>query len=467
MKKIIILIFVVLVIVCIAAFTIINNKRVNSNKLEENSNINVVDNSSIIDNTNEVPTIEIRGKKYKDINYASMSNVSFDNSLVYAEPTREGEESYIKLSDDFFLNDSKNVQTEEAENRSVQIEMLPSKIFYPDENASFLYKYGDEVFFIPVEKCNSGEEKIVYRDYGLEVIRKNDSIKIKDKVVEDVIVGWDLRDVDFSSAFDDELRFDDVSLCEAYMESWKISDKKMEFYDNRDSSYIDFEKRMLESQAYTNIYQVDFDDSEDSLEFIYTSGILDHVHIDSTYPYYSIVSYDNRQSQGIRIFKEGMLWFNNILNYKNVFYGFDVFEYGPKVDKLILINENIITGYYIYDKEQGLIHVDRFANGEKFDETGFKKLSEVCCTLDAQHTIKKDTDGTNRIDAFPMYDGEYLMDENGELILNEEGSYIENPNSEIIESGTKIFIKSISEDGYAFTFTTEDGTEYRINYYYT
>ena len=66
----------------------------------------------------------------------------------------------------------------------------------------------------------------------------------------------------------------------------------------------------------------------------------------------------------------------NIFNYKNVFYGYGAFEIG-KIDNVICINENVITGYYIYDKELGLIKVNRFANGERLDNDGIEKLSIV------------------------------------------------------------------------------------------
>ena len=298
----------------------------------------------------------------------------------------------------------------------------------------------------------------------MELIKKDDSIKIKDKITNDVILGWDLRDCDFSRIFDDELRYEDVSLCEAYMESWKVSNRKIAFYDERYSGNTTFEEQILAPQNFTHIYQVDFDDDSNSLEFIYTSGITDHVQITATLPYYSIVTYND--NKGIKNYNQQMLWFNNILNYKNVFYGYDAFESNQSVDNLLMIKEQLVTGYYIFDKEQGLIHVNRFANGEKHDEAGFKKLSEIALTLDGQHIVKKGINGENRIDAFPMYDIEYLYDENGNIVENEDGTYKVNPNSKKIEDGTKIFVSYITEDGYSFTFKTEDGTEFILNYYY-
>jgi hypothetical protein len=454
MKKVIVLIVVIIILICMSAWIIFAYRSNNEFKQNDNNvvNNNSSNNTNITDmkDVNADDTIEIRGVKYKNINSIKNVENAFNNELVYAEPIKDENEMYVKLSDNFFLDEEKEVQKGEfdSEKRITQVEMIPSKIYSPDEKSNYLYTYGDETYYIPVEKCESGEERIVYRDFGLEVIKNEDSIKINGKIVKDVISGWDLRDIDFSRVFDDELRYDDVSLCEAYMESWKISDKKIAFYDERDSSYANFEERMLEPQVFTHIYQVDFDDDADSLEFIYTSGIMDHVHIDSTCPCYSIVTCSD--DNGIRKFDVRMLWFNNILNYKNVFYGYGAFEYGDKIDNVILIKESIITGYYIFDKEQGLIHVDRFANGEKCDEVGFKKLSEIALTLDGKHVIKKSENGVNRINAFPMYDRDD-----------------ENPNPNYIEDGTKIYIYYINEDGYSFNFKTEDGTEFEINYYYT
>lgn len=401
MKKVIIVMSVVLIIIFASTEVILNIQKNNSNEL--------LDNDVNIANTDNVATIEIRGIKYKDINSIPKLESSFDNKLVYAEPIKEGNDSYVKLSDTFFINENTDVRVGEFDSnkRITQIEMLPSKIYSTESDANYLYTYNDVTYFIPVEKCNSGEERIVYRDYGLELIKKDDSIKIKDQIANDVILGWDLRECDFSRIFDDD---------------------------------------------------------NNSLEFIYTSGITDHVHITATLPHYSIVTYND--NQGIKNYSQQMLWFNNILNYKNVFYGYDAFENNQNVDNLLMIKEQLVTGYYIFDKEQGLIHVNRFANGEKHDETGFKKLSEIALTLDRQHIVKKGVNGENRIDAFPMYDIEYLYDENGNIVENEDGTYKVNPNSKKIEDGTKIFVSYISEDGYSFTFKTEDGTEYDLNYYY-
>jgi hypothetical protein len=460
MKKVIILISIVVVLVCATAILVLTN---------QNKNVEISSNTAIPSNSSELPediktadvdTVEIRGKKYKDINSVQVEKPSFDENLVYAESSMDYEsvskELYVKLSDDFFLNEKKK------DKEIDKYEMIPARIYASDDSSYYLYTYKDETYFIPVTKCEPEEERIVYRDYDFEVIKKDDSIKIKDKIATDVISGWDLRNSDFSRIFDEELRFDDVSLCEAYMESWKISAKKQAFYDERDS-HMDFEERMLEPQEFTKIYQVELD-GMDTLEFAYTSMIADHVNIDSTYPYYSVIDYSNN---GIRISDEGMLWFYNISNYRNVFFGYGPLELGQMIDNVILINENVITGYYIFDAAVGLIHVERFANGEKLDEKGFKKLSEVELTLEGSYFIQEETDGVKYIYTFPMYNRVYLMDENGEYLTDENGNPIEDPNAERIEAGTKIHIYHIDEDGYSYNFRTEDGTEYHINYSYT
>ena len=41
-------------------------------------------------------------------------------------------------------------------------------------------------------------------------------------------------------------------------------------------------------------------------------------------------------------------------------------------------------------------------------------------------------------------------------LTNEDGTYKENPDSKHIEADTKIYINSISEDGYSLKFKTED-----------
>ena len=431
-----------------------NNNTIEENKTENNE----MENNNEEKNSGDI--LELRGLKFKNINLIDNSTEEekktlFDNNLVYATPIKDGEDVYVKLSDNFFLNEAEEDSEEENSSRKncPQIEMLPSKIYSSDEKSYYLYNYKNETYFIPVEKCNVGEERIVYRDYGLELIQKDDRIKIKDKEVSDVINGWDLRT---TSNYKGELRYEDVSLCEAYMETWKINEDDMKSWSD-----LGVEEYISSRSDFTKIYEVDFDDDKESLEFIYASNVMEHINIDTTMEVYSIITYN--KEYGIKNYVERMLGFNNILNYKNVFYGFDAFSSKPKIDNIILINENIITGYYIFDNEYGLVHVDRFANGERFDESGFEKLSKVELTLSGKHVIKPG----NNINAFEMYDADFLRDENGYIVYDEDGNPKPNPDTKYIEAGTKISINYINEDGYMFRFKTKDGTEYTIDYYYT
>lgn len=433
MKKFIVVFSLIAILLLVGC----NNNMNGNNSIENN-----------IDNENEqevadVSTIEINGVAYKDINSIVENDFNFNNNYVYAEPIKENNEMYVKLSDGFVLEDSKKVNE--------KIEILPSKIYSSDTESKYVFNYKDETYYIPVEKCEPGKDRIVYRNYGIELLKENDSIKVNDSVVNDVISGWDLRD---SSNYEGELRYEDVSLCEAFLESWKITAYHLQNYS--EASLDEYIKRTSDD---THIYQVDFDNDLESIELIYSSGIEDHVHIDSSYPTYYIISYN--KENGAKIASNGieMLWFNNILNYKNVFYGYHAFELG-KIDSVICINENVITGYYIYDKELGLIKVNRFANGERLDNDGIEKLSETKLTLDSVHTVKTDEEGNKYINAFPMYDNEYIFDE-------ETGENKLNPNSIYIEGGTKINVINISEDGYMIEFKTEDGERYVLDYYYT
>lgn len=419
----------------------------NIEKDENMNNSNSIENN--IDNENEqevadVSTIEINGVIYKDIN--SIENDDFNNNYVYAESIKENNEMYVKLSDGFVLDDSRK--------EIDKVEILPSKIYTSDIENKYVFNYSGEIYYIPVEKCELGKDRIVYRNYGIELLKENDSIKVNDSIVNDVISGWDLRN---SSKYNGELRYDDVSLCEAFLESWKITPEDIA---NPNKKYeIPLDEYIEHRSEYTHIFQVDFDDDAESVELIYSNGIMEHVHIDSTYPTYSIISYS--KENGTKIMSNGidMLWFNNILNYKNVFYGYEAFEL-DKIDNVICINENVITGYYIYDKEAGLIKVNRFANGEKLDNNGMKKLSETTFTLDEIHTVRIDENGNKYINAFPMYDNEYILDE-------ETGEAKLNPNNIYIEGGTKINVINISESGSYIEFKTEDGEKYELNYFYT
>jgi hypothetical protein len=155
-----------------------------------------------------------------------------------------------------------------------------------------------------------------------------------------------------------------------------------------------------------------------------------------------------------------MLWFSNIKNYKNVFYAYDYFEIYNRVGKINSIEENVILGYYIYDKNKGLIYVDRFANGLKTDANGFAELSKIELTLDNDYVIQKD----NNIYGFGMYNhAPYLLDENGEIVTDEDGVYILESNFESLSKGTKIHITDVFNEGYSITFITSDGTVYYLS----
>lgn len=368
-----------------------------------------------------IPTIEINGVVYKDINSIEEQDFIFNNNFVYVEPTNESGELYVKLSNDFIIEDSRK--------KTEKIEILPSKIFSTDVESRYIFDYKDEKYYIPVEKCEIGEERIVYRNYGIELLKEKNSIKVNDSVVNED---------------------NGMSLYDTFLEYWRMAE------GNSDNS------------NYARIYQVDFDNNTESIELIYSNRIDSHIHIDSNYATYSIISYS--KENGAKLASNGieMLWFNNILDYKNVFYGYAPIEIND-VDSVICVNENVITGYYIYDKELGLIKVERFANGEKLDNSGMEKLSKIALTTDTDHIVKFTKNGDRYIDAFPMYDHpDYLYDENWEMIIDEStGEYKLDDNYETLKSNTKIYITDIGDDGCTLNFETENGEKYVLYYYYT
>lgn len=99
MKKVITAIIIILIIICISVGIILH--------IQSNNN-NVTSDNDINTDMPPVATIEIRGITYKDINSIPKLEVSFNNNLIYAEPIKEGTDSYVKLSDTFFINENTN-----------------------------------------------------------------------------------------------------------------------------------------------------------------------------------------------------------------------------------------------------------------------------------------------------------------------------------------------------------------------
>jgi hypothetical protein len=405
-----------------------------------------------------VDTIEFGGVKLKNINSIKSDKLVLDENYIYKDPIVENEEEYIKLSDSFIASEYEERESEflDITPKGLSVELFPKLIYTTDVDSIYAYAYNGNYYYIPTIKCKAGQEKIAYSDYGIEIIKENDSIKINDKIETNVIDGWDLRETAHIS--DDDpilsngnttLRYDDVSLYEAYTESWKLNSER--------SFDLDIQSSGESSSEYTRIYLLDLDNDLDTVELAYTNMVMEGVHIDTKRPVYSLITCGEK---GIFKSQNDMLWFSNIKNYKNVFYAYDYFEIYNRVGKINSIEENVILGYYIYDKNKGLIYVDRFANGLKTDANGFAELSKIELTLDNDYVIQKD----NNIYGFGMYNhAPYLLDENGEIVTDEDGVYILESNFESLSKGTKIHITDVFNEGYSITFITSDGTVYYLS----
>lgn len=382
----------------------------------------ISDGDEVIQLDKEISTIEVDGVIYKDINSVDNSNFNIDNSQMYAIPLiDESGEKYIKISENFAINDERK----EIE----KIEILPSKIYALDDTEKYIIEYNGESYYIPVEKCKSGEERIVYQNFGIEILHESDSIDIEGSAINNVC--------------SESTILNQISLYEAFLSYWKITGESA---------------KMPNINKFAHIYYVDFDDDSETMEFLYPSTIRE-IHTDNeAVPVYSIISYN--KNSGAKLVSNGIEIYNleNVLNYKNVFYGYNAFE--GAIGNLIGVKENVIIEYLIYDKELGLMKIDRFSNGEKVNKDGIEKLSNVAFTLNGSYPIQKDYNGNKYIDLLNV------TGHAGYIYDVETNEWLVDPSISILEDGTKIYITNIKDNGYELEIKTENGDTYIVQYKY-
>lgn len=397
-------------------------------------NIETSDTELNLEENTILPSIEIDGMMIEDINsIETIKDLQLDEKYVYNEPMKDEKGNlYVKLTDKYYVEDEETVSVLEDEIRSR--ELLPSKIYSVDTETKYIYEYKDNFYFIPVEKCEIGEERIVYRDYGIEICKKDNKFKMLG--AEDTLIpNYTELNLCIDGQHSEQYEVD--SLYDVYTNMWRIVDYnvyKLECENEHIAAkpMQEYIKSRVEKDWY-KMHEIDLDNDLQTKEITYATQIF----YSETEPYYganickSIISHRN----------DSLRTFYNIINFKNIANNKNVFYSGKHV---LAIKENVILGYFLYDSNEGLIYVEKFANGENYENS---KISEVAFTLDRSREI---------------------YDYNGERCISLWVFTAEvDETTENLKENTKIFIYKFDEYMDGYYFKTEDGREFYLNTSYT
>lgn len=342
----------------------------------------------------------------KDINTIKSTSFVIDENLQYAEIFKDEEgESYVKISDSYVLNEKPNNNLKEHffENER---EILPSKIYLMDTNQKCYYEYDGEIYYIPVEKCNSeDEERIVYQDYGIEVFKKDGVVNI-------------------------------------------FGEKVNTYDENNASMYAmnEFENYFINNpngQVWNKIYETDLDGKLETKEISLCYFEIDPG--DGIVSKRMVVSKDI--DNNIKTYIAPLFICGNVYDYKNVFY-ITGFSRGYCINDVI--EEFLIWNYCIFDNENGFQYVWRFANGDEIKAENFEKLKTYEITLNENITFVS-TKGSYYEKRADYTVWRWSMDDNVEEVT--------------LEAGTKLKIVGIIDEYGNSIVMTEDGTRYEIANY--
>ena len=201
----VIIVVVLLIIVIAVSFYFMMNKN------NEPSNIN----RALGTNTQSTNVPETK----KDIIYAYNSNISSNeaslkNDFEYPDPIKNidgknykninsipanilGTYNYDKYTDGEIQYINHDNQEERLFNEDRII--IPMALFLMDDSVNAFYNYYDELYFIPVIKCNSeDEERIVFRDHELTIAKNTGNIYINGKQLD---INYNFNNLDFKGLF--------------------------------------------------------------------------------------------------------------------------------------------------------------------------------------------------------------------------------------------------------------------------
>lgn len=293
--------------------------------------------------------------------------------------------TYVKLSDSYYFSDYKTIEMKE---------IVPIRICLVDENSAIhVERYGEDVsLMLPIEKCeNVDEERIIYSDYGIEKMLSTRKLRVGGIEIDTI--------------------HPDLPIDENF--SYK---EEVAYYYN---------------QGLQKVYEVELDNDTSTKELLVYSH-FSYPWDSYEYPYLLKLENGTATNMGV-IENENIM---QIGTYKNVLtdgWNSDIEGYFS----------NVLMGYYVYDKELGLVHVEKMANGDNIKDIDINMLTD--CTLSR--------------DIYFGAIGEYDFGYNDNVIYS-TWAYGEDAEIKTLSKATRIKIIEIIDDYGNFIGETQDGTRY-------
>ena len=295
---------------------------------------------------------------------------------------------------------------------------MPIKIFLV--NPSILDKYSLQ---IPVEKCASyEEEKIVYEKYGIEKRLIDGVVKIGNIEIQ-------------------------TDYYEGQPTVEQFSDHIHEYIDDLGPALVSLTKETVtldkNSRVYGiyypsdlvgHIYEANLDNNQETKELFICSR---EDSASDIYNFSALVKYNEEDGD---VKELGRLFFNEniyqIGKYKNVILS------GVNYSDIGKYFSNLIVGYYVYDKDLGLLEVEKLANGESISNIDISLLDN--CILKEDMSFGNVSDQNSQEKEYSYSTWGY--DDNSRLVT--------------LKRGTKLRIIKILDHYGNFIAETEDGTRY-------
>ena len=327
--------------------------------------------------------------KYEDIE----NNIEINGkeiNIPFKDFTKESidllkkDNSFVKLSDSYYFSDYKTIEMKEIE---------PIRICLVDENNTIhVERYGEDVsMMLPIEKCNNiDEERIVYSDYGIEKMLSTGKVRIGGIEIDTI--------------------HPDLPIDENF--SYK---EEVVYYYN---------------QGMQRIFEVELDNDSSTKELLVYSYFS---YPWDVYEYPYLVKLENGVATNMGLIKNENIV--QIGTYKNVLtdgWNSDIEGYFS----------NILMGYYVYDKELGLVHIEKMANGDNIKNIDINKLDNCILNHDVQFGALIENH---------LYSGK---------VSYSTWSYDDGVETQTLPEGTKIKIIEIIDDYGNFVGETQDGTRY-------
>ncbi len=294
------------------------------------------------------------------------------------------EESFVNLSNSYYFDDYRELEMKE---------IVPSKAYLVDpKNTLHLDRYSEDVTIsFPIEKCASAdEERIVYSEYGIEKMLNSGKV---------LLGGSEIDTIHREGEADETFNYKDEVLYYYNLGLQKIYEVELD-NDNATKELLIYSHFSYPWDSYEYPYLVKFENGVGT-----NMGVIESENI------MQIGEYQNVLTDG---------WNSDIEGYFS----------------------NVLMGYYVYDKDSGLVHVEKMANGDDISTANVTMLDN--CILKNDVEFGKLSEESLHADEVAY--STWAFDEEKEV--------------KTLPKGTKIKIVEIVDTYGNFIGETEDGTMY-------